>query len=217
MKADVPEKQPTLEEIESSLKYIWSQTHDSVDIEIQSPALADQSYQWSVKIDATHLTCSLNDVLLIDATLFDTVNVKESSHVVVSDRKHELLINLQKSKYGYFWNEIFLGGRSISGNIKMIDTGESKQMDTDEDVKQPYNSQQLEECDQYPNENDSFLYRIDGDTHKTTHQGLITNQILFTQAHESSLCIRHDVCKVHLNYLSDMICCLGRWVNLESR
>lgn len=70
--------------------------------------------------------------------------------------------------------------------------------DDDDDIKQPYNSQQLEECDQYLNETDTFLARFDGDTHKITHQALVTNQILFTKLDPPLLCIRHDVCSLLL-------------------
>ena len=125
---------------------------------------------------------------------FDTIDPKDSSYVITKDKNNQLTITLQKSKIGSFWNEVFKEGQTISGEIKMINLPETNNnVDEDDEVKQPYNNQQLEECDQYSNETDSFLVRFDGDTHRLTHQALITNQILFTKLNPPSLCIRHDV------------------------
>jgi len=104
-----------------------------------------------------------------------------------------LTITLNKKTAGSFWNEVFKEGQSISGVIKLINIPETNTIEDDDEVKQPYNSQQLEECDQYSNDTDTFLLRFDGDTHRITHQALITNQILFTQLNPPLLCIRHDV------------------------
>ena len=143
-----------------------------------------------------HLKCSLNETILIDAKLFDTIDPKESSYVITKDKNNQLTITLSKSNIGLFWNELFREGQSISGDIKMIhlsETNNNNNAEEDDEVKQPYNNQQLEECDQYSNETDTYLVRFDGDTHRLTHQALINNQILFTTLNPPSLCIRHDV------------------------
>jgi hypothetical protein len=181
-----------IKNIESPLHYIWSQTHGTIEIEIDSKTT--EAHEWSVNIESDHLTCSLNGNILIDAKPFDSIDPKESSHVIVSDKGHQLAITLQKTNAGSFWSEAFKEGQTISGNIKMINMPETiNPEEDDDDVKQPYNSQQLEECDQYSNDTDAYLLRFDGDTHQITHQALICNQILFTKLNPPSLCIRHDV------------------------
>jgi hypothetical protein len=180
-----------IEKIESPLHYIWSQTHGTIEIEIDSKT--NESQQWSVIIESDHLKCSMNDTLLIDAKLNDSIDPNESSYVITKDKMNQLVITLHKKTIGSFWNEIFKEGQSISGDIKMINIPEINNIEEDDEVKQPYNSQQLEECDQYSNESDTFLLRFDGNTHRITHQALVYNQILFTKLNPPSLCIRHDV------------------------
>ena len=88
-------------------------------------------------------------------------------------------------QYPVFWD--------IVKPSKMTNLLETNADEDEDQMKQPYNNQQLEECDQYSNETDTFLVRIDGDTHRITHQALVNNQILFTQLNPPLLCIRHDV------------------------
>ena len=180
-------KKSVLEKIPSSLQYIWSQTHCTIDLEIDTPSSNDQQ-EFSVQIDSDRVRCSLGSEVLIDAQVLHSIDAKESSYSIVKDKTSQLSISLQKTKHGLFWNEVFESGRSIDGQVKLVDFTE-----TDEDIKQPYNNQQLEECDEYTNENETFLTRFHGDTHQITHQGIIPNQILFTTLNPPSLCIRHDV------------------------
>ncbi|CAF0823618.1 unnamed protein product [Adineta steineri] len=187
-------KEPVLEKIESPLHYVWSQSHSTIEIEIDSNT--NDSQQWSVIIESDHLKCSMNDTVLIDAKLSDNIDPKESSYVITKDKNNQLIITLHKTNIGSFWNEVFKEGQTISGDIKtgnIPEINNTNNDDDDDEVKQPYNSQQLEECDQYANETDTFLVRFDGDTHRITHQALIYNQILFTKLDPPLLCIRHDV------------------------
>ncbi|WAR13499.1 NUDC1-like protein [Mya arenaria] len=67
----------------------------------------------------------------------------------------------------------------------------------DKQDNKPYNTQQLEECDMYPDD-DSVLVRIDCNTHKATHRiGLGGHQWLFNVAGINNnaplVCLRHDV------------------------
>ncbi|CAF5124988.1 unnamed protein product, partial [Rotaria magnacalcarata] len=149
--------------------------------------------QWCVNIESNHLKCSVDDDILIDAKLFGNIDPKESSYVITKDKSNQLTITLQKSNIGSFWSEVFKEGKSMSGDIKMNGLPETNNTDETDELKQPYNSQQLEECDQYANDTDVYLSRFDGDTHAVTHQALINNQILFTKLNPPSLCIRHDV------------------------
>ncbi|UJR36092.1 hypothetical protein I4U23_028827 [Adineta vaga] len=187
---EVPQK-PVVENIESPYRYIWSQTYTTIEIEIDSKT--NEPQQWSIVIESDHLKCSLNDTILIDAKLHDKIDSKESSYTITKDKNNQLNITLQKATSGVFWNEVFKEGQSIFGDIKMIDMPETNNTVDDDDIKQAYNSQQLEECDQYSNETDTYLVRFDGDTHRITHQALICNQILFTKLDPPLLCIRHDV------------------------
>ena len=173
------------------MNYIWSQTHNTIEIEIDTKTNETQS--WSVDIESNHLKCSLDNSVLIDAKLFDTIDPTESSYVILKEKNNQLIITLQKSNVGSFWNELFKEGRTISGDIKMIPPSETNNDDETDEAKQPYNNQQLEECDQYSNDNDSFLVRFDGDKHSITHQAIIFNKILFTNLNPPSLCIRHDL------------------------
>ena len=196
-------KTPVVDKIESPLSYVWSQTQGTVEIEVDVPNDFDQSArQWSVQFESEHLRCALNDTVVFDATLIGPINPKESSYVIVTDRNHQLSITLQKANVGFFWNDVFKEGRTIPGNVDLRNLPETVHVPEDDEVKQPYNSQQLEECDQYPNENDTLVYRFDGDTHKITHQGLLTHQILFTKSQPASLCIRHDVSRSKKNLRS---------------
>ncbi|KAH3778268.1 hypothetical protein DPMN_179723 [Dreissena polymorpha] len=61
----------------------------------------------------------------------------------------------------------------------------------------PFNTQQLEECDMYPDD-DSTLVRLHGNTHKVTHKaGLGSHQWLFNVSgplnSSPQICLRHDV------------------------
>jgi hypothetical protein len=183
-----------LEKIDSPTQYTWSQTYTTVDIEIDTKTAEAQ--EWSVLIESDHLKCTVNDELLINAKLTGEVDPKESSYTVVKDKGNQLTITLQKTKVGSFWSEVFTEGQSISGDIKMVEQPDGNVSQDDDEVKQPYNSQQLEECDQYSSETDTFLVRADGDTHRITHQALLYNQILFTKLDPPLLCIRHDVSTV---------------------
>ncbi|XP_053401647.1 nudC domain-containing protein 1-like isoform X2 [Mercenaria mercenaria] len=63
--------------------------------------------------------------------------------------------------------------------------------------EKPYNTQQLEECDMYPDD-ESVLLHIDGNSHKVSHKiGLGSHQWLFNvEMGENSapgICLRHDV------------------------
>jgi hypothetical protein len=207
-----------IEKIESSLHYIWFQTHGTVEIEIDSKLTDSQN--WSVQIESDHLKCSLNETVLIDAKLFDTIDPKESTNIVTKDKNNQLTITLSKTNVGLFWNELFREGQAISGDIKTIHQSElNTNTDEDDEIKQPYNNQQLEECDQYSNETDTFLVRFDGDTHRITHQALINNQILFTKLNPPSLCIRHDVNNSFVLTLIDILklfICF-RWMDLSGK
>ncbi|XP_069112938.1 nudC domain-containing protein 1-like [Argopecten irradians] len=62
---------------------------------------------------------------------------------------------------------------------------------------QPYNAQQLEDCDMFPDDS-SLLHRINGDTHRTVSQtNLGSHQWLFnarlSRDQPPALCLRHDV------------------------
>ncbi|OWF48809.1 nudC domain-containing protein 1-like isoform X2 [Mizuhopecten yessoensis] len=62
---------------------------------------------------------------------------------------------------------------------------------------QPYNAQQLEDCDAFPDDS-SLLHRIDGNTHRTVSQtNLGSHQWLFNarvcRDQPPALCLRHDV------------------------
>lgn len=139
------------------------------------------------------MKCSINDNVLIDATLSDKIDTKESSYIITKDKADQLTITLNKSTIGSFWSDAFKEGKSIPGEIKMTGLPDTVNFDESEQLKQPYNNQQLEECDQYANDSESYLSRIDGDTHRVTHQASIFNQILFTKLDPPLLCIRHDV------------------------
>ena len=89
-----------------------------------------------MNIESDHLKCSLNETLLIDAKLFDTIDSKDSSYVITKDKNNQLVITLQKSKIGSFWNEVFKEGQAISGEIKMINLPETNNNgEDDEEVK----------------------------------------------------------------------------------
>jgi hypothetical protein len=208
IKPEESSSNPVLEKIESTLHYIWYQTHSTIEIEIDSKTADSQ--QWSVNIESDHLKCSLNETILINAKLFDHIDPKESSYVITKDEANQLTITLQKTNIGSFWNEIFKEGQSISGDIKMMNMPETNNnVDEDNEIKQPYNNQQLEECDQYSNESDTYLIRFDGDTHRITHQALICNQILFTNLNPPSLCLRHDVINLNILILKNNSFVLG--------
>lgn len=216
-----PEEAPKpliLEKIESPLRYTWSQTYTTVELEIDSNAT--ESQECSVLIETDRLTCSINGAVIIDAKLTETVDPKESSHTITKDKSNQLTITLQKTKVGSFWSEVFTEGQSIAGDIKVLEQPDVNVSQDDDEVKQPYNNQQLEECDQYPNENDAFLVRLDGDTHRITHQALLLNQILFTKLDPPLLCIRHDVSAVESRvfvFSSRTVSRVGRWPHLANQ
>ncbi|CAF0762982.1 unnamed protein product, partial [Didymodactylos carnosus] len=191
----------TLHRIESKYKYRWSETSETISISVDNiPTEGEQKL--NVKFDVDCMQCKIGDEVLFDGHLFDSVEIEKSSYRIEDDK---LQIMLQKKTPNSIWNDVLKDGEAIEGEMGFVDENSTTTTKLDgqeveennKNPQQPFNIQQLEECDQYTNEDDAYLQRLCGNTHRVTHQATLINQILFTtrltKSELPAICLRHDV------------------------
>lgn len=189
--------------------YSWRQTEEDIVLCFKLLAGTSKS-QISVDIQRTTLSVKLADVEknLIDGDLFDEVVVENCIWIV--DDKSVLEITLQKLNKNLDWplivKENYNGERiydedqidAINQRLAPFTSDDTSEEKAGAESNQAFNVQQIEECDNCPEEY-CVIYCFDGNTHKITQEvELSSNQFLFAikVSHEESLpfiCLRHDV------------------------
>ncbi|XP_070575925.1 nudC domain-containing protein 1-like [Ptychodera flava] len=197
-------KETTKNKYQKDTVYSWTQSVDDVTVTFILPegvGKADIDY----KLTSKDINLGIkNLVMLLKGELFNSVDV-EASTWTIENRKFEL--TLSKSESGPFWSEVVRGdkrGEYVTDSDQAAEMYErlshltSDQLSVGNDEMKPaYNSQELEECDAFP-EDTSAMTRIDGNEHKITNKvSLGSNQWLFNVAIEPgkapATCLRHDV------------------------
>ncbi|XP_018605755.2 nudC domain-containing protein 1 [Scleropages formosus] len=185
--------------------YFWQQTAEDITVSIRLPEGTTKDGVM-FQLSADHIMVGVQNYSpLIEGQLHSLVD-PEASTWILKDNK-SLEISLQKRNKGAMWPELVPGdrrGEMLVSEEQAALLHERLNHLTAEDLnpnpekeKPPCNSQELEECDIFP-EDSSSLTRFDGTTLKPTHVvNLGSHQYLFTVAIDPSempcFCLRHDV------------------------
>ncbi|XP_038131413.1 nudC domain-containing protein 1 [Cyprinodon tularosa] len=199
-----PEPEP-MEVEKADPLYFWQQTADDITLSLRLPegvAKEDVSF----RLTADTLSVGVGGFPpLLEGQLYGSVDPEASAWIIKNNKSLE--VTLQKLSEGPMWPELVLGNRR--GEFVMSDEQAALIHDrlthlTSEDLnggadgeKPPCNSQELEDCDGFPEDGFS-LTRFDGETLRATqvvnldgHQYLFTVDVDPTQM--PCLCLRHDV------------------------
>lgn len=203
-----PVEQPAAEPMEVETAdpiYFWQQTAEDITLSVRCPeGVTKEDVRFQLTADSLSVGVG-GYAPLLEGPLHAPVD-PEASAWIIKDNK-SLEVTLQKRSEGPMWPELVLGDRRgeflmseeqaalLSQRLSHL-TAEDLNADPDKD-KPPCDSQELEDCDGFP-EDSSSLTRFDGDSRKPTHVvNLGSNQYLFTVSANPtdmpSLCLRHDV------------------------
>ncbi|KAK5883214.1 hypothetical protein CesoFtcFv8_019572 [Champsocephalus esox] len=185
--------------------YFWQQTAEDVTVFVRMPeGVTKEEVQFSLTADQIMLGVQGFPPLL-EGQLFAPADPEASAWIIKEDKSLEL--TLQKCEEGPMWSELVMGDKR--GEYVMSDeqaaliherltflTSEDMNGNPDKD-KPPCNSQELEDCDGFP-EDGSSLTHFDGESLKPSQVvNLGSHQYLFTVDVNPSempcLCLRHDV------------------------
>ncbi|KAJ4928396.1 hypothetical protein JOQ06_016188 [Pogonophryne albipinna] len=185
--------------------YFWQQTVEDVTVFVRMPeGVTKEEVQFSLTADQIMLGVQGFPPLL-EGQLFAPADPEASAWIIKEDKSLEL--TLQKREEGPMWSELVMGDKR--GEYVMSDeqaaliherltflTSEDMNGNPDKD-KPPCNSQELEDCDGFP-EDGSSLTHFDGESLKPSQVvNLGSHQYLFTVDVNPSempcLCLRHDV------------------------
>lgn len=185
-------------------EYTWSQNTEEVTAQFTLPSgLTKADVYYTLSHDYIDFGIK-NGKHLLKGQLHADVEV-ESSTWTIQNQRVELTLSKVEDQV---WPQVVVGDNrgemtmdpavvaQIHERLAAL-TSDQMNPDPDEGKEKPYNSQQLEECDVYP-EDSSALMRFDGDTHKVTHKtNTGSNQFLFSVSlckdKPPALCLRHDV------------------------
>uniref|UniRef100_A0A665TL73 NudC domain-containing protein 1 n=1 Tax=Echeneis naucrates TaxID=173247 RepID=A0A665TL73_ECHNA len=199
-----PEAEP-MEVDKADPIYFWKQTAEDLTVCVRMPeGIAKEQVQFRLTADKVSVGVEGFPPLL-EGQLFAPVDPEASAWIIKNDKSLE--VTLQKRTEGPLWPELVMGDRR--GEYVMSDeqaaliherlthlTSEDLNGNPDRD-KPPCNSQELEDCDGFP-EDSSSLTHFDGESLKPTQVvNLGSHQYLFTVDVNPSempcFCLRHDV------------------------
>lgn len=199
-----PEPEP-MEVEKTDPIYVWQQSMEDLTVCVRLPqGVTKEEIQFGLTADSLSIGVRGFSPLL-QGQLYAAVD-PEASAWIIKDNK-SLEVTLQKRSEGALWPELVMGDRR--GELVMSDEQTAQILErlahlTSDDMsatpdvdKPPCNSQELEDCDGFPD--DSFsLVRFDGETLKPTRVvNLGSHQYLFTVQSDPTLmpclCLRHDV------------------------
>ncbi|CAG2211176.1 unnamed protein product [Mytilus edulis] len=189
---------------ESCPEYTWNQNAEDVNIQFTVPEGTKKS---DIYMTLTHNKVNFgikNGKVLLEGMLHGFVDVDGSTWIM---EKQMIELTLSKQS-GESWQAVVIGDNRGEMTLDPAVVEEIHQRlagltsyemnpDPEKTDNQPFNAQQLEECDAFPD--DGFgLLRIDGNSHKITHKtNLGSHQWLFQSRLEidqpPALCLRHDV------------------------
>ncbi|XP_061163412.1 nudC domain-containing protein 1-like isoform X2 [Saccostrea echinata] len=185
-------------------EYTWSQNSEEVTALFTLPSgLTKADVYFILSHDFIDFGIK-NGNHLLKGQLFGDIDV-EGSTWKIQDQRVELTLSKCEEQV---WSHIVVGDNrgEMTMDPAMIAqiherlaglTSDQLNPDPEEGKEKPYNSQQLEECDVFPEESSSLM-RFDGDTHKITHQTSTgSHQFLFSASLDKDKppapCLRHDV------------------------
>ncbi|XP_061615434.1 nudC domain-containing protein 1 isoform X1 [Phyllopteryx taeniolatus] len=185
--------------------YFWQQTSDDVTANVRLPeGVTKDAIQFRLTADTISVGVR-GSASLLEGQLYASVDPEACTWILRENKSLE--VSLQKRTEGPVWPELVMGDRR--GEHVMSDeqaalvrerlthlTSEDTHANPDLD-KPACNSQELEDCDGYP-EDTSSLVHFDGESLKTTQVvNLGSHQYLFTVSADPTLmpclCLRHDV------------------------
>ncbi|KAL0962612.1 hypothetical protein UPYG_G00342610 [Umbra pygmaea] len=186
--------------------YFWQQTTEDITLSVRMPeGTTKDDVLFKLTIDTLSVGVK-GSSLLLDGQLHAPVDPEASAWIIKDDKSME--VTLHKRSEGPMWPELLVGGDSrgeflLSEEQKALLLKKLTYLSTEdtnantEKEKPACNSQELEDCDGFP-EDSSNLTRFDGDTLKPTHVvNLGSHQFLFTvdlnPSEMPGICLRHDV------------------------
>ncbi|GAB1597442.1 nudC domain-containing protein 1-like [Argonauta hians] len=184
-------------------EYTWMQDEESLTVHFLLPKGApEDSIYATLQPDYIDVGIKNGDQFL-SGQLEHPIDPQGSTWTLTDNR---LEVYLSKQNEG-MWSLVVKGntrGEMVTSDEQLAEihkrlshlTSEQWNPNPDEQNK-PFNSQQLEDCDLYP-DSQAMLVRIDGVTHKITHQAhLGSHQWLFNTFTDvekiPAVCLRHDV------------------------
>ncbi|XP_072226804.1 nudC domain-containing protein 1 [Leuresthes tenuis] len=202
----VEQRQPEPMEVEKTDPiYFWQQTAEDVTLWVRMPeGLAKEDVRF--KVTADNLSIGVQGFApLLQGQLYASVDPEASTWIIMNDKSLE--VTLQKRSEGPMWPELVMGDRR--GEFVMSDeqaalihqrlthlTSEDMNANPDGD-KPPCNSQELEDCDGFPEDSSSLTHFDEESLRPTQVVNLGSHQYLFTVDVDPSempcLCLRHDV------------------------
>ncbi|KAK3085443.1 hypothetical protein FSP39_003362 [Pinctada imbricata] len=203
---------PVLEEevveshtIESALpEYTWCQESEDITVQFTVPAGMTKADIY-LTLTSDHIDFGIkNGKALLKGHLHGPVDVEGSTWTIQEQRVELTLTKLNQEVWpvvvvGDHRGEMTLDQAQIAEIHNRLAGLTSEQLNPapDPEVNKPYNAQELEDCDAFPDDS-SMVTRMDGNSHKVTHQtNLGSHQFLFTTrvSHDapSVFCLRHDV------------------------
>lgn len=199
----VSDEEKEMEVEERPPVYTWLQTQDDVSVQFTVPATVTKAdIYFNLKTSFIEFGVK-NGSELLKGPLHSAVDVESSTWTIEGQRIDLLLGKLEAG----MWPTVVQGdtrGEMVPDATQIATIHERLAHLTSEELnpspdqgEKPYNSQQLEECDMYPDDN-FLLMRLDGDSHKITHKtNLGGHQWLFNTDLGPdacpAVCLRHDV------------------------
>ncbi|KAJ8000278.1 hypothetical protein DPEC_G00203180 [Dallia pectoralis] len=199
--AEVMEVESTADPI-----YFWQQTMEDITVSVRMPEGITKD-DVLFELSAHNVAVGVRGFLpLLEGRLHAPIDPEASNWIFKDDKSLE--VSLQKTTEGPVWPELLMGGdgrgeyllseeqaAALHERLTYL-TSDDMNANPDKD-KPPCNSQELEDCDGFP-EDTSNLTRFDGDSLKPTHVvNLGSHQFLFAVDLNPSempcFCLRHDV------------------------
>ncbi|XP_013381383.1 nudC domain-containing protein 1 isoform X2 [Lingula anatina] len=201
-KAEVKESARAKGEDKKAPAYTWFQSMEDLTVHFTLPENTNKK-DLDAALSHNYIKIRLQSQVLLEGNFQQNIDI-EGSAWYIEGRRLELQLC---KKDPAMWSAVVSGddrgemvvdpatAQEIHQRLEHL-TSDTLNADPDRSEK-PFNSQQLEECDTFPEETSAML-RFDGDTHQSTHLvDLSSHQWLFNTALHSdqmpAVCLRHDV------------------------
>ncbi|KAL4234041.1 NudC domain-containing protein 1 [Mactra antiquata] len=183
--------------------YTWHQTDEDISVQFTvSEGVTKGDIYLTTKFNYIDFGLK-NKSELLKGTLCGEVDTDSCTWTIEGRRVDLFLTKKSDGRWplvveGDTRGEMLMNPSEVSAIHERLATLTSGDMNVDpEKQDKPYNTQQLEECDMYPDD-DTSLVRLDGNTHNVTHRiGLGSHQWLYSvnmeQNASPAICLRHDV------------------------
>ncbi|CAN9503664.1 unnamed protein product [Ophioblennius macclurei] len=185
--------------------YFWQQTGEDVTVCVRMPeGVTKEEVQFRLTPDNVSVGVR-GFAALLQGQLYAAVDPEASAWIIKDDKSLE--VTLQKRAEGPLWPELVMGdrrGEYVMGEEQAALIHERLTHLTSEDLngnpdrdKPPCNSQELEDCDGFPDDSSSLTHFDEESLKPTQVVNLGSHQYLFTVHVDPSempcLCLRHDV------------------------